>query len=189
VPGSFDTRVCHSSRRACTTAASAAVALLFLALLPAMAWATGNKGVAAGVEAVKGGSWGAVPSPSSMSWDGSSGLRQTATVANTGTIALTSLEYTVAVVGGNGSNKFTLAACATPWTTRNTCAGGAGTAIGKNFKGNSTTVVNSTFVPGVGGEIYLQALETGRSATVITMTLTVAVTAVTETRAPFTTNQ
>jgi hypothetical protein len=185
----MDTGMCPTGPRARTTAASAAVVLLFVALVPAVAWATGSQGVAAGAEAVKGGSWGAKPSPASMSWGTGSALHQTTTVSNTGTIALISMTYTVAVAGGNATNRFGLAACATPWSAGGLCNGGAGTAIGRVFRGGTTTVVTSTFVPGVGGTIYLQATERSASATAITMTLTVAVTAVTQTRAHVTTNQ
>ena len=175
-------------RRACTTAATAAVVLLSTFLSPDNAWATPHRGATGGNEAATTGKWGAAASPTAMTWGLSLGQRQTTTVGNTGTVAIRAITYKVVVSGGLALSSFTLAACANPWMG-GLCNGGGGTAIGGTYGVGSTSTVTSSFVPSLGGSIYLQATESFLAATSITMTLTLSVTGRTQTRTPVVTNQ
>jgi hypothetical protein len=175
-------------RKARTTAASAAVVLCSSILAPSDAWATPHRGTSAGDETATSGTWGAAASPTAMSWGLSLGQHQTSTVDNTGTVAITAMTYKVVVSNALALTSFTLAACANPWIG-GLCNGGAGTAIGGTYGVGSTTTVTSTFVPPLGGNIYVQATESFLVATRITMTLTISVTGTTQTRSPVVTNQ
>jgi hypothetical protein len=175
-------------RRARTTAATAAVVLLSTILAPSDAWATPHRGATGGDESATSGTWGAAASPTAMNWGLSLGQRQTTTVNNTGTIAIKAMTYKVVVSNALAVTSFTLAACANPWVG-GLCDGGAGTAIGGTYGVGSTTTVTSTFVPPLGGSIYLQATESFLVATPITMTLTISVTGRTQTRNPVVANQ
>lgn len=175
-------------RRARTTAATAAVVLLSIFLAPSNAWATPHRATTGGNETATTGKWGAAASPTAMTWGLSLGQRQTTTVNNAGTVAIKAITYKVVVSNALAITSFTLAACASPWVG-GLCNGGAGTAIGGTFGVGSTTTVTSTFVPPIGGSIYLQATESFLAATSITMTLTLSVTGQTQTRTPVVTGQ
>jgi hypothetical protein len=175
-------------RRARTTAATAAVVLLSAILAPALAGASPDRGQALGPERVSDGTWGAAVTPTALSWSLASGARQTSTVNNTGSVAVTAMTYKVVMSNGLSLATFTLAACTIPWVG-GLCSGGAGTAIGGTYRLGSTTTITSSVVPPVGGSIYLQGIASSLSVTTITMTLTVSVTAKTQTRAKVVTNQ
>jgi hypothetical protein len=179
-----------SGRNASTAAASAAAVLLASVVFASTAWASPSRGSRSGVEQFTGTvTWGAAPSPTSVSWGLGSNLHQHLTVSGTGTVAITAVTYKVVVSNALLSGAtYTLAACTVAWSGSNTCQGGAGTAIGTTYALGSTTTVTSTVVPGAGGSIYLQATASTTGLTTVTMTITVSVSA-TQTRAPVVTQQ
>jgi hypothetical protein len=150
------------------------------------------KGKTTGTEQLTSSAFGASAGPTSFTWNLIGGS-QTSTVSNTGTVALSAITYTVTVSSGIGLTTFTLAVCTVAWSG-GLCGGGAGTAIGGTYAIGSTTHVNSSVVPPVGGDVYLKATASGVTVTSITMSLSLAVTgsstpASTQVRAAVTTNQ
>jgi hypothetical protein len=179
-----------SGRSASTAAAFAAAVLVASTLLSSAAWAGSSRGTVSGVQHVTGtGTWGAAPTPTSVSWGFGSNVHQKITVNETGSVTMTAMTYKVVVSNALlAGGTYTLAACTVPWSANNLCNGGAGTPIGTTFAVGSTTTVTSTLVPPVGGSIYLQATASGTGLFTITMTVTVSVSA-TQTRAPVVTQQ
>jgi hypothetical protein len=162
------------------------VAILALAVVAAPVAAGGANltGLATGSEQLTSATWGASAAPSSITF--ASGLKQTSTVANAGTIAITQISYTVTVSGGSHNPSFTLDVCTVPWNASFQCTG-TQAAIGGTYAKNSVTTVTSSEVPPVSGDVYL--LATSSTATSCTMTLSLAVSSPTQIRAPVTTNQ
>ncbi|HTZ10719.1 MAG TPA: hypothetical protein VMB72_16720 [Acidimicrobiales bacterium] len=140
------------------------VVALLAALVVAPATAVGGvlKGTAAGTESVSSGSWGASVAPTSLTWTSNSS--QTATVTNTGTIALVQLTYQITVTfdAAKDNPVLTLAVCTSAWSGGK-CNGGAGTNIpaNGNYDVNGTTTETSTVVPPLSGHVYLQATSSG----------------------------
>lgn len=140
------------------------VAALLAALLVAPAAAEGGvlKGTAKPTESVTSGSWGASVSPTSLTWTANSS--QTATVTNTGTVAMVQLTYQITVTfdATKDTPVLTLAVCTSPWSGGK-CNGGAGTAIPANgsYDVNGTTTETSSVVPPLSGSVYLQATSSG----------------------------
>ena len=131
-------------------------------------------GKTTGSDGLTASSWGASASPTSFTWNLLGGS-QYATVADTGTVSLAAITYTVTVAAGPGLTTFSLAVCTVAWSG-GLCSGGAGTPIGGTYAINSTTHVTSAVVPPVGGDVYLQATASGITVTSITMSLSLAVT-------------
>jgi hypothetical protein len=112
---------------------------------------------------------------------------QTATVANTGTIALSGISYKVIVsTPASGSPTFKLYACAVAWSS-NKCSGVAGTQVGSTLSKGSTTTVGSTVAIAVGADEYLQVEPTGVTSSV-TVTLGTSINPATQLRSPIPTN-
>ena len=151
-----------------------AIVASVLALADAAAGSPTINGRTSGAEGLTSAAWGASASPMSFTWNLVGGSH-TATVANTGTVALAAITYTVTVSTGTGVTTFTLAACSVPWSL-GLCNGGAGTAVGGTYAIGSSTHASSTVVPPVGGDVYLQATSAGLVLSSITMTLSLAVT-------------
>jgi hypothetical protein len=171
------------------TVAVATVALLTTVLMPGEAGALPNRGATHGPETVTTGTWGAAASPSTLTWAVAGSRRQTTTVTNTGTVALTQLTYKVTMSSGIGTATFRLAACANVWTAGGACPGGGATAIGGTYAIGSITTVMSPFVPAVGGNFYLKATASRAVTATITMTLQISVTSNTQLRARIVSNQ
>jgi hypothetical protein len=178
-----------SGHRARTAAATSAVVLLLALLNPGIAGAQTIRGDVPGNETVTSGSWGAVATPTTMTWTPGGGSNQTTTVTNTGTIALTGLTYKVTVSAGSGTTSFSLQTCARPWNNGGHCPGRTITAIGGSYALGSVTTVNSSSAPAPAGAIYVEATASGAVATTVTMTLQISVTSVTQVRAPIVNNQ
>jgi hypothetical protein len=112
---------------------------------------------------------------------------QTATVANTGTIALSGISYKVIVsTPASGSPTFKLYTCAVAWSS-NKCSGVAGTQVGSTLSKGSTTTVGSTVAIAVGADEYLQVEPTGVTSSV-TVTLGTSINPATQLRSPIPTN-
>jgi hypothetical protein len=167
----------------------AAVVLLSALYNPGDAEAQTLRGWVSNTERVASSSWGAAATPATLTWTNGGGARHTTTVTNTGTIVLTGVTYKVIVSAGTGTIRFTLKACARPWNSGGTCPGGGATTIGGPYALGSVTTVNSSFVPPLGGVIYLQATASRAVTTTITMTLQISVTSSTQVRARIVTNQ
>ncbi|HXX90907.1 MAG TPA: hypothetical protein VEI83_11880 [Acidimicrobiales bacterium] len=157
-------------------------------LAPDVASAALDHGTARGTEAAASAAWGAAPSPATLTWGLGSAARQTATVANTGGVALTAMTYKVVMSNGLTLSTWSLAACATPWVA-GLCNGGTGSAVGGTYRAGTTTTVTSTLVPPVGGSSYLQATASSVPALTVTMTLTITVAGRSQTRTPVVTNR
>jgi hypothetical protein len=177
---------CHRAR---TTAATAAVVLLLALLNPGTAGARTLLGGVQGSETVTSGSWGAVATPTAMTWTTGGGTNQTTIVTNTGSIALTGLTYKVTVSAGAGTTSFTLQTCARPWNNGGNCPGRTETSIGGSYALGSVTTVSSSSIPAPGGAIYVEASASGAVATTVTMTLQISVASITQVRAPIVSNQ
>ena len=139
-------------RRACRTAATAAVLLLGVGWVPPIASAAGIGGMAMGTESVVVGSWGATASVTSMTF--STNTPQTSVVTNTGSIGLTAQSYLVTISRPAGPQpRFRVLECPVAWVgTR--CRVGA-TRIGGILPSNSTTTVTSTTTLAPGATVYL----------------------------------
>jgi len=179
-----------SGRNASTAAAFSAAVLVASLLLTTAAWAAASRGTVAGQQTFTGTrTWGASPTPNSVSWSLTSALHQKMTVANSGNLPLTAMTYKVVVSNALlAGSTYTLAVCTVAWSANNLCNGGAGTAIGTTYGVGTTTNVSSSVVPPVGGSVYLMATASGTGLFTITMTVTVSVSA-TQTRAPVVTQQ
>ena len=172
-------------RRACRTAATAAVLLLGVGLVPPIASAAGIGGTATGAEVVTVGTWGATASVTSMTF--TRNTPQTSVVSNSGSIALSAQSYVVTISRPAGRlPRFRIDECAVPWL-RNKCSGGAGTPVGGILRSNTTTTITSTTALAAGGSVYLlvRPIRVTRSTTV---TLTPEVTSPSQLRAAAQTN-
>ena len=177
-------RVTH--RRACRTAALAAVLLLGVGLLPTIASATGISGTAHGSESVTAGTWGATASVTSMVFTTSS--YQTSAVTNSGSIVLVAQSYSVSVSKpASGVPTFKVFRCAVAWVSTK-CARGAGTQVGGTLAANSVTTITSTTTLAVGSAVYLQVEPAGVTSST-TVTLSPRVSSPTQLRAAVKTNQ
>jgi hypothetical protein len=177
---------CFTHFRACRTAATAAVLLLGVALLPPIASAAGLGAHAKGAGSVTVGTWGATPSVTSMVFTGNTD--QTSTVTNTGSIPLSAESFSVTISRpAIFLSLFYVYECAVPWVG-NDCSGGAGTELGGLLESDSTTVVTSTTALGVGGALYLQ-VEPLLVFTSTTVSISSQVTSPTQLRAAIRTNQ
>lgn len=171
------------------TVAAAVIAFLSTILMPGDAGALPNRGATQGPETVTTGTWGATASPATLTWAVAGSRRQTTTVTNTGTVALTQLTYKVTMSSGVGTATFRLAACANVWTAGGTCPGGGATAIGGTYAIGSVTTVMSSFVPAVGGAIHVKATASRAVTATISMTLQISVASNTQLRARIVSNQ
>ncbi len=173
----------HSARR---TAAIAAVLLCAVFVAPIHAGAAGRvSGTGIGSGSVTSGKWLATVSPTGMTF--TTATDQTATVANTGTIALSGISYKVIVsTPASGSPTFKLYTCAVAWSS-NKCSGVAGTQVGSTLSKGSTTTVGSTVAIAVGSDEYLQVEPTGVTSSV-TVTLGTSINPATQLRSPIPTN-
>ncbi len=168
------------------TVALATVLLCVGLATSAPAGASSNKGIATGSEAITSGTWAAVAATTSMTF--TTTTNQTSKITNTGTIALSAISYKVTVSNpASGSPTFKVFACAVAWVS-NLCSGGAGTQAGGTLAKNSTTTVNSTVVPAVGGAVYLQ-IEPASVTSSVTVTLGTSITSPSQLRAAVKTNQ
>ena len=177
---------CFIHFRVCRAAATAAVLLLGVALLPPIASASGLGAHAKGSESVTAGTWGTTESVSTMTFTGETD--QTSTVTNSGSIALSAESFSVTISRPTFFlSLFTIYECAVPWVG-NECSGGAGTQLGGTLESNSTTVVTSTAALAVGSSLYLQ-VEPELVFTSTTVTFSSEVTSPTQLRAAIKTNQ
>ena len=104
----------RTHRNACRTAATAAVLLLGVALVPPIAGAAGLGGKAVGTESVTAATWGVTASVTTMTF--TSNTYQTSTITNTGTLALVAESYSVTVSNpASGSPTFKVFQCAVAW--------------------------------------------------------------------------
>jgi hypothetical protein len=175
-----------TQRRACRTAAAAAVLLLGVGLAPSIASATGLGGKTTGTESVTVGTWGATATVTSMVF--TTDTDQTSNVTNTGSIALVAQSYSVTVSNPvSGSPTFKVFQCAVAWVSTK-CSGGAGTQIGGTLAKNSTTTITSTTSLNAGVVVYLQ-VEPATVTSSTTVTLTPKVTSPTQLRAAVKSNQ
>ena len=173
-------------RRACRTAATAAVLLLAVGPVPALASAAGIGGRATGTGSVTVGTWGVTASVTSMVF--TTNTYQTSTVANAGSIALTAQSYSVTVSKpASGAPTFKVFRCAVAWVSTK-CSGGAGTQVGGTLAANSTTTITSTTALAAGAAVYLQ-VEPATVTVSTTVTLSPRVTSPTQLRAALKTNQ
>ncbi len=176
-------RITH--RRACRTAATAAVLLLGVGLVPSIASAAGIGGAATGTEAVTVGTWGATASVTSMTF--TTNTDQTSVVTNTGSIALSAQSYVVTISRPAGRlPRFRVYECAVPWVGTS-CSGGTGTPVGGVLPSNATTTITSTTALAAAGSVYLlvRPIRVSRATTV---TLTPQVTSPSQLRAAVQTN-
>jgi len=169
--------------------AVAAIVLFATVLTPDGAGAQPNRGAVQSTETVTSGTWGASASPTAWTWTSGGASRQTTVVTSTGSIALTQVTYQVTISAGPGATTFTLEACARPWNGGGHCPSGGATSIGGTYAIGSITTVGSSFVPALGGVIYLQATASGAVTTTITMTLQLSVTSPSQLRAGIITSQ
>jgi len=177
---------CFTHLRACRTAATAAVLLLGVALLPPIASAAGLGARATGTELVSAGKWGTTASVTSMVF--TNRTFQTSTVTNAGTIALSAESYSITISRpAIGTSRITLFECAVAWVAT-TCSGGAGTQIGGTMNSNTTTVVTSATALPVAGATYLQ-VEPTRVISSTTFTISPLVTSPAQLRAAVKTNR
>ncbi len=179
---------CRGQRFMGRIAVSTAIVLFGALALPAGATGAAGKANASvdGSESVTSGTWGAKATASVLTF--TTNVAQTSTVANTGTVALSAVGYTVTISNpASGSPSFTIFACATAWSGGK-CSGGTGTKVGTTYAKNTTTPVTSTVVPAVGGSVYLQATPSGVTSSV-SMTLVTTITSAGQLRAPVVTNQ
>jgi len=171
-------------RRACRTAATAAVLLLGVGLVPPIASAAGIGGTASGTEAVTVGTWGATASVTSMTF--TNNTPATSDVTNTGSIALSAQSYVVTISRPAGRlPTFRVVECAVPWA-RNRCSSRA-TAVGGVLRANTTTTITSTTALAAGGTVYL-LVRPRRVTRATTVTLTPTVTSPSQLRAAVQTN-
>jgi hypothetical protein len=172
--------------RACRTAATAAVLLLGVGLVPPIASAAGIGGRATGAEAVTVGTWGATASVTSMVF--TTNTYQTSKITNTGSITLSAQSYSVTVSNpASGSPTFKVYQCTVAWVG-NLCSGGTGTQVGTTLSKNSTTTITSTTALAAAAAVYLQVEPTSVTAST-TLTLSTKVTSPAQLRAAVKTNQ
>jgi hypothetical protein len=177
---------CFIHFRACRAAATAAVLLLGVALLPPIASAAGLGALARNTESMSAGTWGTTESVSSMVFTGQGD--QTSTVTNTGSIALSAESFSVTISRPTFFlSLFDVYECTVPWVGNN-CSGGAGTQLGGTLESSSTTVVTSTSALAVGSSLYLQ-VEPVLVFTSTTVTISSQVTSPSQLRAAIRTNQ
>ena len=177
---------CLNRSTACRTAATAAVLLLGVALLPPNAGASGLGGRVQGTEAVTSANWGATASVTSMTF--TTNTFQTSNVTNTGTVALVAESFVVTISKPVfGAPTFKVFRCAVPWVATK-CSGGAGTQIGGTLAANSTTTVTSVLALAVGAVEYLQ-VEPATVFTSTTVMLSPRIAAPSQVRAAIHTNQ
>ena len=144
-------RITH--RRACRTAATAAVLLLGVGLVPPIASAAGIGGKATRTESVTVGTWGATASVTSMTF--TTNTDQTSDVTNTGSVDLSAQSYVVTVSRPAGRPpRFQVYECAVPWVGTS-CSGGTGTPVGGFLPSNATTTITSTTALAAGRSVYL----------------------------------
>src|SRR5665213_2992896 len=177
---------CLTCSTACRTAATAAVLLLGVVLLPPIAGASGLGARAQGTEAVTSANWGATASVTSMTF--TSNTFQTSNVTNTGNVALVAESFIVTISKPLfGAPTFKVFRCTVPWVT-NKCSGGAGTQIGGTLAANSTTTITSALALAVGAVEYLQ-VEPATVFVSTTVTLSPHIVAPSQLRAAVHTNQ
>ncbi len=173
-------------RTACRTAATAAVLLLGVALLPPVAGATGLGGKAVGTESVTSASWGVTASVTSMTF--TANTDQTSNVTNTGNVALVGESFSVTVAKpASGTPTFKVYECTTAWVS-NKCSGGVGTQVGGTLAANSTATVTASVTLVVSGILYLQ-VEPATVTASTKVTISTLVTAPTQVRAAVKNNQ
>jgi hypothetical protein len=173
-------------RRACRTAALAAVLLLGVGLAPAIASAAGTRGTATGAESVSVGTWGVTAATTSMVF--TSNTFRTSSVTNTGTIALTAESYAVTVSKpASGTPTVKIFQCAVAWVSTR-CSGGTGTQVGGTLASNSTTTVTSSTALAPGATDFLQIRPASVTSST-TVTLSPKVTSPTQLRAAVKTTQ
>jgi len=171
--------------RACRTAATAAVLLLGVGLVPQIASAAGIGGQSTGIEAATVGTWGTTATVTSMVF--TTNTNQTSKITNTGSIALSAQSYSVTVSNASGSPTFKVFQCAVAWVG-NLCSGLAGTQVGTTLSKSSTTTITSTTALAPSAAVYLQVEPTGVSSST-TVTVTPKVTSPGQLRAAVKTNQ
>ena len=177
---------CLNRSTACRTAATAAVLLLGVALLPPIAGASGLGGRAQGTEAVTSASWGATASVTSMTF--TTNTFRTSNVTNTGNVALVAESFVVTISKPLvGAPTFKVFRCTVPWVATK-CSGGAGTRIGGTLAANSTTTITSALALAVGAIEYLQ-IEPATVTSSTTVTLSPRIAAPGQLRAAVHTNQ
>ena len=177
---------CLTRSTACRTAATTAVLLLGVALLPPIAGASGLGGRAQGIEAVTSATWGATASVTSMTF--TTNTSQTSDVTNTGDVDLVAESFVVTVSNtAIGNPKFKVFRCAVPWVATK-CSGGAGTQIGGTLASNSTTTITSVLALAVGVVEYLQ-VEPANVPRSTTVTISPRIAAPSQVRAAVHTNQ
>jgi hypothetical protein len=168
------------------TVATVAVLLLGIVAVPGRADAGVAKGTASGAELLTTAHWAATVSPTPLTF--TTIVAQTAAVTNTGTVTLVAISYKVTISNPtSGSPTFTLFACPVAWSSGK-CSGGSGTQVGSTFAKSSTTTVNSSVVPAIGGSVFLLATPTAVSSSV-SMTLGTSISSSTQLRAHVATNQ
>jgi hypothetical protein len=168
------------------TVASAAVLLLLLTGASVEASAAGIvKATTVGRSSVTSATWKATVTPGSFTFTGLAA--QTATVANIGTVGLSSITYQVTVPSIVGAPTFTLFVCAVPWVSGR-CSGGSGTQVGGTIQKDATTTMTSTVVPAVGGDVYLE-LVPSRIGASVTVSVSTSITSPVQLRAAVVTRQ
>jgi len=177
---------CLTCSTACRTAATAAVLLLGVVLLPPIAGASGLGARAQGTEAVTSANWGATASVTSMTF--TSNTFRTSNVTNTGIVALVAESFVVTISKPLiGAPTFKVFRCTVPWAA-NKCFSGAGTQIGATLVANSTTTITSARALAVDAVEYLQ-VEPATATASTTVTLSPQIAAPSQVRAAVHTNQ